>query len=119
MEEAYANKANLVARHVATATTNAVVLRSGPCRFNGTNNVGGATGRWIKIYDLDREPLPSDTPVFMALSFVNSPGTMLAPPKGIWLRNGLAIRITANAAPTDDTAVSAGDVDLRCYFMLD
>lgn len=119
MEEAYANKSNSIVRHVATATTNAVVLRSGHCRLNGTNNVGGATGRWIKIYDLDREPLPSDTPVMVVLSFVNSPGTMLAPPKGIWLQNGLAIRITANAAPGDDTAVSAGDVDLRCYFTLD
>lgn len=118
METAYRRKANLIARHVATASVNAVVLVTGPCRFNAINHTGAA-GRWIKIYDLARAPEIYDVPVFSVLSFTGSVGTMPAPPKGIWLRNGLAIRITANAAPNDDTAVSAGDVDARCYYTLD
>jgi hypothetical protein len=105
-----------VARHVAAATVNATVLVTGPCRFMGTNYRGPSTSRWLKIYDLATNPATTDTPIMSLRTASSASATTGAPEGGIWCENGIAIRITANAAEDDDTAVSAGDVVVQIYY---
>lgn len=112
---------SLVARHVSTASVNAVVLVSGPCSLVGFNAVTGATARWVRFYDLDRAPLPSDTPIHTSRTNASLPLNSTIP--SLFCQNGLAIRITANGAPptyndSDDTAITANDVYLNVYYQL-
>ena len=112
---------SLPARHVSTASVNAVVLVEGPCSITGINVVTGATARWLRLYDLDRAPLPSDTPFYTTRTNASLPLVSAIP--NVYCENGLAIRITANGAPptyndSDDTAITANDVYLNVYYQL-
>lgn len=110
---------SLVARHVSTASTNAVVLVDGPAVLVGYGVITGATARWLRFYDLNRAPLPSDTPIFVVRTNASLPLNSTIP--NIYCVNGIAIRITANGAPptyndSDDTAITANDVYLNVYY---
>lgn len=109
---------SLPGSHTATADVNAVVLIPRPCCFTSFNVVSGSTARWIKFYDKATPPGTSDSPflVIKTNASLHLSGGTSVPVGGIEIKNGLAIRITANAAENDDTAVSAGDVVLKYYY---
>lgn len=104
--------------YVSTADANAVVLRAGSCRFLSFNVVSGSTARWLKFYDKASAPTPADTPflVIKGNASLHLTGATAIPQGGILIENGLALRITANAAESDDTAVAVGDATLKYYF---
>ena len=106
------------AHHTSTASTNAVVLVSGPALLAGYSVVTGASARWLRFYDLNREPLPSDDPVYVTRTNASLPLNAII--ADIFCENGIAIRITANGAPPtayyDDTAITAGDVYLDVFY---
>lgn len=106
------------AHYTSTASTNAVVLVSGPSIVVGLSVVTGASARWLRIYDLNREPLPSDDPIHITRTNASLPLNSVIP--DLFCENGIAIRITANGAPPtayyDDTAITAGDVFLDLFY---
>jgi len=104
--------------HRSTASTNAVVLVDGPAILVGFNMNEGATQRWLKFYDKNTEPLPTDEPIYVTKGNASLPvnSTTLE----IFCENGIAIRITANGSPTtafwDDTAIGAEEVFLNVFY---
>lgn len=108
----------LFGSHTATADVNAAVLLARPCRFVSFNVVSGSTARWVKFYDKATAPGTSDVPflVIKTNASLHLSGGTSVPVGGVEIKNGLAIRITANAAENDDTAVSANDVVLKYYY---
>ena len=119
MPTPYEKDSNYCASHTSTADVNSAVLVARPCRFTGANYNGGGTARWIKLYDLATAPGTGDVPFMRLRTATSSVTTTPAPEDGIWLENGLAIRITANVADDDATAITAGEVGLRAYYKID
>lgn len=115
-----AGKKGLIQRvfHRSTASTNAVVLVEGPAIICGFNVTGGPSGRWLRFYDLNRTPQANDEPAYVTRTNTSLP--LNNSTTEIFCENGIAIRITANGAPTtafwDDTAIGAEEVFLNLFY---
>lgn len=114
----YQTDASVGASYTALSSVNATVLKSGQFIFTNWVAVSGSTARWIKFYDLATNPATTDAPflVIKTNASLHITGQTSLPPGGVFIKNGLAIRITANAAENDDTAVTAGDVILKYFY---
>lgn len=115
----YQKDAALWGSYTATADVNSTVLRSGQCRFVNWVAVTGTTARWLKFYDSATPPAADAVPflVVKTNASIHITGATSLPSGGVFIKQGLAIRITANAAENDTTAISAGDVTLKYFFV--
>lgn len=114
----YQKDASVGGSYTALSSVNATVLKTGQFIFTNWVAVSGSTARWVKFYDLASNPGTSDVPflVIKTNASLHITGQTSLPPGGVFIKNGLAIRITANAAENDDTAVTAGDVILKYFY---
>lgn len=99
------------ARVQSAASVNATLVKAGPGSISDitvANNAG--TVAYMRLYDLGRAPLSTDTPFETLILAANGVQTVYAPPNGCAFANGLAYDITTGAADTDQTATAANQV---------
>lgn len=104
------DKANLTHRIHSAATTNATLVRTGPCTLGDiiVYNLNAAR-RFLKLYDKGSAPNPAvDTPLWTIP--LDASGGFDRPIKPMNFTLGLAYVIVTNVADTDATAIGAADV---------
>jgi hypothetical protein len=97
---------------VSLATTNPGLVKSTPGNLYGfiLSNTSTIAWAWVKLYDTTTAPVPgTDTPVAV---FGLPPAQTIAKsfPVGLSFATGIGVAMTANPAPTDTTAILAGQV---------
>jgi hypothetical protein len=106
-----------IARVASAASTNATSVKASPAHVYGWAlfNVA-ASPRYLKIYDKASAPtVGTDTPLFT----IAMPATKDTPfdfDLGVPFKLGFAYAITAGAADSDTTAVSANDVHGAIFY---
>lgn len=108
-----------VYRKIATADTNAAVIKTGTTELNGWA-LYGATGTasdnfFVKLYDKATTPSETDTPL-LTIVVHNRVNVTENVPSRLVFENGLAIRITGALADNDTTALSAGDMVANIFY---
>lgn len=103
----------------SAASTNATVVKaSAGTLYNVTVSNTGAAARYVKFYNKATAPtVGTDTPVF---TIQVAAGATLSIPFGTTghrFATGIGLAITANAADSDTTAVSAGEVKVASSYI--
>lgn len=108
-----------VYRRIATADTNAAVIKSGSTELKGWALYGATATAgdnfFVKLYDKATVPDETDAPI-LTLVLHNRVNHTEEIPGRLVLENGLAIRITGALADNDTTALAAGDMVANIFY---
>lgn len=104
-------------RKVASADTNAAVIKTGPADLNGYSltNASASNGVFVKIYDMATTPDENDTPILTIGAPAGESLNFIFPGR-IATAVGLSIRMTGAAGDTDTTALTAGDIIAQLFY---
>jgi hypothetical protein len=106
--------------YVATATTNATLVRPVPTVLKAWSIVNtSAAIKYVRFYNKATAPVPASDAALIEWRMPLAAGQrsdVSFSSGGIWFPAGLAFDITGAAADTDATATAAGDVTLGIIY---
>lgn len=115
---ATATEGNLIFRRIATADTNAAVIKAGAGRLYAYEAINlTAAWKFVKLYNKATAPVVGTDVPLMTIGIPPNGAADLSRIHGLQgFAAGIAIAITNGVADTDATAVAAGDVVFMAFY---